>query len=196
MIKQVPYMQPENPIWVPDLIDYPIIQRLPMVQPDDGYFKRLWTYSTKRPEFIVKQDYFTHVKLREKWMWVPTNFVYDFASIPIMIPINPAGPFAYAALPHDFIYRFGGLFLSEGEGQPFIWTEFTRKEADQIFRKMSKRVNGLSFLSTAATVVLSVMGGRSFRPRDVFDVDWSRPVRACRRKDGCDCSSCDEPDTR
>lgn len=174
------YMQPLDPQW-PEvgLIDFPSMKLLPVINRNDNWFKRVWSFLTKRPQYIVTIDYFTHIRKLDGWMWCPLNFVYDFASIPKAIPlVNPAGVFAYPALPHDFAYRFGGLFISEGPGKPFIFIEVTRKEADDLFLDMAEQANGLYVLDHIATGAVKAFAFVAYKPRDVFQEDWTKPVCA------------------
>ena len=57
---------------------------------------------------------------------VPAGFVTDFASIPwgLWNMFPPLGPWARAAIVHDYLYETGGL-----------GGKYTRKEADQVFRE-------------------------------------------------------------
>ena len=174
----VTYMQPANPEWPDkDSIDFPSMKLLPIIDRNDSWFRRLWSFLTKRPQYIITLDYFTYIYPMRGWFWCPPNFVYDFASIPKAIPlVNPAGVFAYPALPHDFAYRFGGLFISAGYGQPFEFIPINRLEADNMFCDMAEQANGLYVLDHIATGALKMFAFVAYTPRDVFQEDWSKPV--------------------
>lgn len=170
--------QPEIPLW-PDKngIDFPTVKRLQHVNPNDGYFKRVWTMLTKRPKYIIREDYFCWIPQADAWMWLPKNFVYDFASIPRIMPIiTPMGIFAYPASPHDCIYRFRTLLLSKGPGEKFVPVFFTRKEADLIFQHLANKASSMEILSFIATGMLRVFGGVNYKTRNILHVDWSKPV--------------------
>lgn len=174
-------IQPVNPVFPSKSVcNLPEkLNPLSIINRDDSYFKRLWCFLTKRPEFQQTEDYITYLDYFGYYMWSPTNFVYDFASIPKFVPfINPAGVFAYPALPHDFIYRFGGLLLTKYVDEPFIFYPLDRKKADSMFFHTSEIVNGLHGLDHIATGVLRVAGFSSYKPRDIYKEDWTKPVRA------------------
>lgn len=85
-------------------------------------------------------------KLLEPFDWygitVPAGFVTDFASIPrpFWFFINPVGRIKPAAIVHDYLYHLRGEYELE---------RFTRKEVDQIFLEIMKRV-GMPFLKRQA----------------------------------------------
>lgn len=171
--------QPKNPTW-PDkgYAGLPVTQILPIVNRSDSYFKRLFCFLTKRPEHIIKEDYFCWIEEIEAWCWIPKNFVFDFASIPKVVPIvNPTGVFAYAAVPHDFVYRFGCLLLSKKEGESFEAVPVSKWKGDRIFNSMAKQANGLGILDWIATLFLMIFGGIKYRPKNIMQVDWNNLVR-------------------
>ncbi len=172
-------LQPDDPSWPDqDEINLPSkLNLLPVVNPKDPYMKRLLAFLFKRPEFMLTEDYFTYIHTIDAWVWCPKNFVFDFASVPKVLPLlNPTGVLAYPAVPHDFIYRFGGLLVSYAPDTPYTFRELTRPQGDFIFKEQAQFANGLGILNTLATRSLTLFGGMNFKPRDVFNVDWSKPV--------------------
>lgn len=170
--------QPERPLF-PDkgVVKLPVVELIPFLDPKAKWYKRMWTFFTKRPKYIVYEDYFCWIPKADAWMWLPKNFVYDFASIPKMMPlITPMGIFAYPASPHDCIYRFRTLLLSKGPGEPFVPVFFTRREADLIFQHLANKASSMEILSFIATGMLRVFGGMNYKTRSIMTVDWSKPV--------------------
>lgn len=170
--------QPPVPMWPEkNVIELPVVKGIPLINPSDRYLKRLWAFLTKRPKWIVHDHYFCYIDHFDAWMWIPPNFVYDFASVPKAIPlVNPAGVFAYPALPHDCIYRFGCLMMSRGPGKQFVQIPIDREEGDKIFLDLAKKANGLGVLDNISTGMLRTFGGSNYKPRDIKEVDWNSPV--------------------
>jgi hypothetical protein len=67
---------------------------------------------------------------------VPAGFVTDLASIPrpVWALLPPDGPWAKAAVVHDFLYRTGGTGRLWGEVGVSRHTPYSRAEADNILR--------------------------------------------------------------
>lgn len=160
-----------------DSCELPIVQPLPLVNPHDGPLKKTWWWLVKRTEYQVRRDYFTHIP-GYGWTYIPKNFVFDFASVPKLLCgfLSPFGVFAYPAVPHDFMYRFGGLLLAEEEHSPFTFQEFSRQQADQIFNRTANKATNFKRLNWLATKILRLWGWINYQPRDIYRVDWSKPV--------------------
>jgi len=170
--------QPESIVWPDkDAIDLPVVKPILLINLKHSLFKRIYTFLTQRPRFIVKEDYFCYVKTIGAYIWIPANFVYDFASVPKFIPfIHPVGILAYPALPHDCMYRFGCLLLSEGPGHSFVPVNFSRRRADKIFLDLAKETNGLNVICSASTAFIRLFGGMNYSPRDILIEDWNNLV--------------------
>lgn len=174
-------ISPVTPFW-PDKgsARLPRVEPLPLVDPESSWLRRVWTWATKNPEYLIIYDYFTHVPYQEGfWAFVPENFVLDFASVPRPLTslFAPTGIWAYPAVPHDFGYRFGGLIISLAPNQPYSFVDFTRKEIDAIFNLMADKANRLNVLNTVGSATLRVTGSIAYKPRSIVGVDWSQPVR-------------------
>ena len=65
------------------------------------------------------------------WIIVPEGFVTDFASVPRLFwsIFPPLGPWALAAILHDWLYQTCGEF-----------GKYTRKQADEIFREAMEEI--------------------------------------------------------
>jgi hypothetical protein len=170
---------PSNPCW-PDKTScrLPCVEPLPLINPNDSWIKRVFSL-VKRTEFIITQDYVTHLPHIEAWCFIPQNFVYDFASVPrpFTLLFQPSGPWAYPAGPHDFGYRFGGLILSTGPGQPYQFVELDRSEIDLIFLFAADKANNLPRLNRVGYNALRLLGRFNHEPLEIGTVDWSSPVR-------------------
>ncbi len=170
---------PAKPLW-PDKKScrLPCVEPLPLVNPEDPWYKRVFSL-IGRTEFMITQDYFTHLPVVEAWCFIPGNFVYDFASVPrpFTMFFQPSGPWGYPAGPHDFGYRFGGLLLSPGPDQPYEFFALSQYELDLIFLHAAHKANNLPRLNQAGYKALRVLGRFSYNPRPLAGVDWSTPVR-------------------
>jgi hypothetical protein len=115
------------------------------------------------PEMLVPfkdWDYYYTKGVRAKWkpnpgqtykeVIVPAGFVTDLTSIPQeawSLGLRPEGPYAYAALVHDYLY----------------WTqERTRKEADEIFLFAMEDSNVDKTLRKGMYAFVDRLGGRAW----------------------------------
>ncbi len=169
---------PIKPEW-PDKKSYdkPVVKGLPLVCPDDPFWKQTWHWLIRRPRYIVTRDYYTYCPLLNAWIFIPRNFVYDFASIP-RVPfglfLRPDGILAYGAGPHDFGSFFGGLMLSAGPEFEYRFTELSDPTIDDVFGDLNEKASGLSFITGPAQWAVSNFG----EPRkvDITEANWSQPT--------------------
>lgn len=141
----------------------PITQGVPMVIVDN-FFKRLWKFSTFRRKFKVREDYCLWVPKLGTWIFVPKYFVYDGASIPKILNslYSPTGVLLLGALPHDFGYRYEGLFHVDHRGGLYF-VSYNKKQLDSIFDTLCEYESGMGKASAIATVTLSVAGFLGWR---------------------------------
>ncbi len=150
---------------------------LPLFPEKTPAYVRFLLSPFKRRRYLFNEDYFTYIHHLKAWVAIPKNFVFDFASVLQVIPgMVHDGIFAYGSAPHDFGYRFGGLYLSKGPGHPFIYEQLSRKDLDLVFKTMNDASNKLPKLNEAARIALRLFGKRNFKAYDVTKVDWSKPV--------------------
>lgn len=95
---------------------------------------------------------------------VPAGFRTDFASIPKMFQniLSPYGPYAKAAVVHDFLYNEGYVNMVDMEEGTEIHHTPTRKEADDTLEE-AMEVLGVNWM-TRQTIYWAVRlgGGSSF----------------------------------
>lgn len=160
-----------------DEVNFPDTIALPLWPEGTGAFKWFFLSPFKRRESIFNVDYITYIPSLGKYCLIRKNFVYDGASVPQTVPgCSPDGPLYYGSGPHDHLYRFGGLYLSDGPDQPFIFTEFTHFESDKIFTSLNNKANNLPRSNDIVEKILNVAGLITYRPRDISQVDWTKPV--------------------
>ena len=95
---------------------------------------------------------------------IPSGFRWDGASVPrlfwTLTGVRPGGRILGASCIHDALYRYGGEV-------PVSWNDpiryWSRKEADQLFRKMMKGA-GIGWLQChRAYWAVRMFGGRSWK---------------------------------
>jgi hypothetical protein len=155
----------------------PKTNALPLWPEGTGKFKWFFISPFKRRNYIYEYDYITYISSLKKFCFIQKNFVYDAASIPQVIPgCAHDGPLFYGSGPHDYGYRFRGMYLSEGPEHPFIWTYLTHFQCDEMFTSLNDKENGLPCSNRVIELVLNGAGYFSYGQRDIRDVDWSKPV--------------------
>lgn len=158
-------------------VNFPDVTALPLWPENTGAFKWFFLSPFKRRRDIINIDYITYIPCLKKYCLIKKNFVYDKASVPQVVPgCSPDGPLYYGSGPHDHLYRFGGLYLSEGPGQPFIFTKFSHLESDAIFTSLNNKANNLPKSNYTVEKILNIAGLITYKPRDITTVDWSQPV--------------------
>lgn len=82
---------------------------------------------------------------------VPAGFVSDWASVPWMLDglVPSFGPYAPAAIAHDYLYTMGGVL-------PYV----TRKQADNLFLELMKEL-GIPWLKRSLMYRAVRLGGGS-----------------------------------
>ena len=159
----------------PDKEDYslPVMQGLPMFSDDTWTLTRFLLAPFKRRKYIFTEDYFTFVDHVQMWVCIPRGYIYDIASIPLFLPgASHDGPLMYGAGPHDFIYGYGGLYLSKGPGFSFLFTEIGKEKGDMIFSTMNNKSNKMITLNEISRIILDKFGGPNYKPQDITLVEW------------------------
>lgn len=71
----------------------------------------------RRPLYVLERT--VHAKTRHGWVRIPRGYVTDFASVPLIavwatgLDLQALGPWAWAALVHDWLYAIGEPGLRE-----------------------------------------------------------------------------------
>lgn len=162
-----------------NLVNEPVIQGVPLVDPNEGYFKQMahW-FLFKRKRYLVKEDYFTYCPYLSAWIGIPKNTGYDGASVPRFpfgVFLRPNGILFYGSLPHDFGVRFGGMFLSQGVGKPYTFVSMSKEKIDFVFDNLNQKASKLRFVTGFCWWILTVIGDGPTGMK-VEDQDWSQPV--------------------
>lgn len=167
-----------RPVWpAKHDTELPTVRPLPLVDPHAPWWRRLLA-CLRRTQYRFVEDYFTWCPWLGAWIFIPKNFVYDMASVPRIgaLLFSPSGIWAYPAGPHDFGYRFGGLYLSFALDKPYNFWPMTRRDIDRVFLDLADKATGLRTLNRSATATLRLLGSCNYQPRPLDGVDWTKPV--------------------
>lgn len=169
---------PSKPCWPAlDDVSRPETKTMPLVDPGDTPWGQLKDWLFKKPLYIVTEEYFTYCPLLESWIFIPVNFVYDYASIPRFLTfiLRPNGLLGYGAGPHDFGCRFGGMMISRNDEDPYHFHPMPKGLIDDVFGDLNNKSNKLKPINNLATWTVKRFGGE-LDPIDIETVDWSQPV--------------------
>lgn len=171
---------PQSPQWPGmESVDTPATRTMSLVDPSDTPWGQVWDWLSKKPLYIITDDYFTYCPLLEHWIFLPTNFVYDYASIPRFLTfiLRPNGLLGYGAGPHDFGCRFGGMIMSSGPDEPYTFMPMDKPLVDDVFGDLNNKANKLKPINNFATWTVKTFGGKKHKNlMDINAVDWSKPV--------------------
>lgn len=166
-----------------EFVPMPRVELVPIPTLGKKWYQRGISWATNRRQFLIYEDYITWCRYIDAYVKIPENFVMDFASVPKALHIffNPSGILAIQAILHDCLYRFGNLiYWREGmEKWDYLYEEgkyCTRKFADVVFREHGRWSNGTTFLNDSAYYTLRLAGGLAFKPREIRNTDWTKPV--------------------
>lgn len=121
------------------------------------------------------EDYYVYSDYLKRWIFVPKNFVYDYASTKIFgFILRPTGVLALGSLPHDFGYRFGGLMVSPAPGIPYYFKQFSQLDIDRVLEELTDDVSKLSFIGDTVTWFLTEAG--RWGPIPMTHIDWEQYV--------------------
>lgn len=83
----------------------------------------------------------------------------DGASVPkaLYFAYSSTGVLFYGAFPHDFGYRYNGLFLVDDYNN-IVFVKFKKPELDNIFLELCSQENHMPIISTIAKTTLSLFG--------------------------------------
>lgn len=140
------------------LMHFPDMQAVP-TELETNSFKRIWNFMKYRRKWTIKQDYCLWVPVLHKWIFVPSNFLFDGASVP-KIACNiysSTGILLLGSVPHDFGYRYEGLIHVGSSGE--LYFEFySKEELDCVLKIVCDYENGMEKASNLAVLVLSAFG--------------------------------------
>lgn len=145
-------------------IHFPIVQAIYTPTPKRSWWQKLKNFITYRRKFKVREDYILWVPSLSRFIFVPEYFVYDGASVPKILNglFNPTGMLLLGALPHDFGYRYNGLFFVNPVTREIQFSAFSKKQLDIIFKDLCIHESKMKAASYVATFTLSFAGFMSW----------------------------------
>jgi len=112
-----------------------------------------WMKASKRLWVFVQDWYYD---LDGESYVIPKGFTFDGASVPkpLQAICNPMGILLYAAIIHDFGYRYSALLKANKEPSKTL----TRSEVDLMFYKVNLELNQLRLLSYVTYLAVRCCG--------------------------------------
>jgi len=140
------------------IIMYPIIKPLPIKTKNKPLLKKIWIWLTITRQWILVEDFYIRIPGSFKKIFIPKGFIFDGVSIPRIFwtILNPIGILFLGAIPHDFGYKYEGLFYKANN--IFYFKKHTRKELDQIFYKINEENNKLKLITKISLYILRLFG--------------------------------------
>lgn len=142
------------------VIHFPITQAMHTPVKKKSFFKRLFNFITYRRKFTVRQDYALWCPYLDQYIFVPDCFIFDGASVPKILNgvYSSTGMLLLGALPHDFGYKYNGLFHVNLETGELFFVLYSKSELDKIFNSLNAYESGMETASNVATGTLSLLG--------------------------------------
>lgn len=146
-------------------IHFPINRAIYKKPPKRSWWKKIWKFATYKRHYELMHDYVLYIPILDKYLFVPSGFLYDNASVPKVLSsfFNADGMLLLGALPHDFGYRYECLvFVDMVDGHLYI-DPYTKKELDALFKYLCGYESGFKKASGMASFGLRLFGGFGWR---------------------------------
>ena len=143
-------------------VHFPIVQAQPTKKVKG--FSLIKSFFTFKRLYVVKKDYFLWSEYLKSFIFIPSLFEGDNASVPKALSslFKSDGLLLLGALPHDFSYRYQGLLLLDEEG--FVYFKpLSQAECDLVLENLSAWESGLKKSAKTARIALSIVGGFTYR---------------------------------
>jgi len=139
-------------------IHCPIMQAVP-TKIENNWFLEIFKFFMFRRKWKIREDYCLWVPELARWIFIPAYFIFDGASVPKLLNgiYSPTGMLLLGAVPHDFGYRYKGLFHIDHNGKIYF-VEYSKKQLDHIFEILNTYESGMAKASYLATKLLGVVG--------------------------------------
>lgn len=95
----------------------------------------------------------------DSFIFLPEGLIVDGASVPKALSgtYSSTGVLFYGSFPHDFGYRYNGLFLV-GSNNELQFVRFDKDDLDNIFLDVCKQENDMPKLTWLAKTTLTLFG--------------------------------------
>lgn len=122
-------------------------------------FGKLKSWFTYRRNFEILEDICFWCELLDRFIFLPQGFIVDGASVPKALSgtYSSTGVLFYGSFPHDFGYRYTGLFLVDNNNE-LEFSHFSKGELDDIFLDLCTQENDMPKLSWLAKSTLTMFG--------------------------------------
>ena len=132
---------------------------IPTKQQRHGFLRVLvWIFDIRKWELIEDWHYQLNGDVK---IVVPQDFIFDGASIPrpLWAVLSPVGLLLIPGLLHDYAYQYDKLLQIDANGDTIPYQEGSGRDYwDELFYKVSLKVNGLPILSLLAWFALFIGG--------------------------------------
>ena len=130
----------------------PILRPITIPTQGLGFFKRYknWLFGIRQWE--VMEDW-TYTLRSGRQIFIPAGYIFNGASIPRIFwgILSPTGILLIPALPHDFAYEYGWVWMIGKDGvKEKFGKGIERKYWDDLFMQMAIRVNGFKVINKIA----------------------------------------------
>ena len=123
-------------------------------------FKQFWFWMTVSRKWKFTEDYIIHYKKQNKYIYIPTDFIIDGASVPKIFSniFSPVGILFLGAIPHDFGYKYNGLLIFDIKTKKLCLEHYSKSELDIIFKEINIQYNNLPNITHVPYIALKWFG--------------------------------------
>ena len=134
----------------------PLVQPIPLITKNKSIFSKIKLLFKSR-QWQLNKNFMIKIT-DDQWLFVPAPFNFDFASVPKLFHsfLDPTGVLLVGSVFHDFGYRFNGLLTLEND--ELIFTKYSKKEIDRIFRLVTEKVNNMTTTAFIAESAVKIGG--------------------------------------
>lgn len=144
----------------------PIVKPLPIEKIDKelSWWKKIWAKFKRkfvyRRKWILIEDYVLYIPWLDKWLFVPKQFIFDFASVPKLLHsiYGSTNLLLFGSVPHDFGYRYAGLLFINPINNETYFERWKKSDLDKLFNELNKWETGLSKGTFGAYAMLRLVG--------------------------------------
>jgi len=125
-----------------------------------SFLKRLWRFFSFSRKFEIVENYFLWVDILQKFIFLTKTFIYNGASVPKLLGMfySTTGVLFLGSGPHDFSYRYNGLFLIDPNTGKLEFQEMSKKEQDSLFNHLCQLETGMGLATGIARHSLMIFG--------------------------------------
>jgi hypothetical protein len=142
-----------------ETIPEPILKAIRVDRTNWKWYKKFFSWRTSRRNWEIQEDWIVYIDYLKTWVKIPAGFVTDGASVPKILNsfVSSTDILFYAAVIHDFIYRFNTLIVWDGE-KWILSGPVNKTKADHILFFFSKQTEGMWFPNGLSTLILFAFG--------------------------------------